>query len=255
MNNFSATGIISEMFSSIQGEGLLAGLRQVFIRFHGCGLGCSYCDTPATRMGESPEFCHVENVPGSGDTATISNPVSLATVVEIISTWTRQFTKAHHSISITGGEPLQQGTTLALWLPHLQRLLPTYLETNGVLVDELKKCIDYLNFISMDFKIPSATGLAGMWGEHRRFLVVAAKKTVSVKTVISSVTPAEEIRKTAEIISSIDADIPLFLQPLTGRDGKVAIAPEKVLRLQETAAALLSNVRVIPQIHKFMNVL
>ncbi|HPX77174.1 MAG TPA: 7-carboxy-7-deazaguanine synthase QueE, partial [Methanobacterium sp.] len=37
---------ISEIFSSIQGEGKLVGRRQVFIRFSGCNLTCNYCDTP-----------------------------------------------------------------------------------------------------------------------------------------------------------------------------------------------------------------
>lgn len=37
---------ISEIFHSIQGEGLRAGERCVFIRLHGCSLRCSWCDTP-----------------------------------------------------------------------------------------------------------------------------------------------------------------------------------------------------------------
>ncbi len=36
---------ISEIFYSIQGEGLLAGRPSVFIRLAGCPLRCNYCDT------------------------------------------------------------------------------------------------------------------------------------------------------------------------------------------------------------------
>ena len=36
---------ISEIFYSIQGEGLLAGRPSVFIRLAGCPLRCKYCDT------------------------------------------------------------------------------------------------------------------------------------------------------------------------------------------------------------------
>ena len=44
---------ISEIFYSIQGEGLLTGVPSVFIRTSGCNLRCRWCDTPYTSW--SPE--------------------------------------------------------------------------------------------------------------------------------------------------------------------------------------------------------
>ena len=38
----------SEVFHSIQGEGLLSGVPSVFFRTSGCNLRCWYCDTPYT---------------------------------------------------------------------------------------------------------------------------------------------------------------------------------------------------------------
>ncbi len=38
--------LISEIFHSIQGEGLLAGMPSVFVRTSGCNLRCNWCDTP-----------------------------------------------------------------------------------------------------------------------------------------------------------------------------------------------------------------
>src|SRR5574340_79297 len=37
--------LINEIFHSIQGEGPWSGHPSIFIRFSGCNLSCSFCDT------------------------------------------------------------------------------------------------------------------------------------------------------------------------------------------------------------------
>ena len=39
---------VVEVFSSIQGEGVCLGHRQIFVRLGGCNLHCDYCDEPDT---------------------------------------------------------------------------------------------------------------------------------------------------------------------------------------------------------------
>ena len=39
-----ATARVTEIFSSLQGEGPLMGERHLFIRFEACHMACAYCD-------------------------------------------------------------------------------------------------------------------------------------------------------------------------------------------------------------------
>ena len=49
--------LISEIFYSVQGEGILTGVPSIFIRTSGCNLRCRWCDTPyASWKPEGTEF-------------------------------------------------------------------------------------------------------------------------------------------------------------------------------------------------------
>ena len=85
---------IAEIFHSIQGEGLLAGVPSIFIRTSGCNLRCHWCDTPyASWKPEGPEM-------------------SIGEILKKISGW-----DCNH-IVLTGGEPM-----IAPDLPELATVL------------------------------------------------------------------------------------------------------------------------------------
>ncbi len=130
---------ITEIFHSLQGEGKYTGAAQVFVRFFGCNLRCRFCDTPHALGGPLARFQEYS-------TGEVLN--------EIQGLWKKDC----HSVSVTGGEPLEQADFLKELLPQLQaRGQKVYLETNGVLVEELAGVIDHVDIVSMDFKLPSST--------------------------------------------------------------------------------------------------
>jgi len=239
-----------EVFSSIQGEGMLVGCRQVFVRMAMCNLACSYCDTPYAPQ----QSCRVEDAPASGNFRNLPNPVSLETLYNILHGWERQLPGLHHSISLTGGEPLVQATVLGEWLPALRRLLPIYLETNGTLAAELEPLLPFIDWISMDIKLASQSGVPTPWQEHCNFLALAREKECQVKAVIGEETPKREVEAVARMVEDVAADVPLILQPLT-RDGRIAISPRALIDLHTAAARYHSATRVIPQSHRFIGLL
>lgn len=243
---------INELFSSIQGEGMLAGKRQIFVRLTGCNLDCSYCDT---EFGKS-KTANIESGPGSNAFFSFPQPMLFQKLIDIISDWNVQLPGAHHSVSFTGGEPLLYAESLVSIFPEIRKTLPIHLETNGTMplaLGLVKSCLDY---ISMDMKLPSTAGCTEqLWDNHERFLREAHGHNVSVKAVVGNSTSNAEILKVCEIISNVDRNTPLFLQPLTLIDGTIGIDVRHLLSLQETASSHLPDVYVIPQMHKLLGAL
>ena len=249
------TSPISELFSSLQGEGLLLGERQVFVRFSGCNLRCAYCDTPASRT--PPLLTRVERTPGAQDWEEMPSEMTPTQVADLVRRLLRPQPGLHHSVSLTGGEPLLYSPFLAELLPLLGDLgVRSYLETNGTLVDELAQVIAHLDFISADIKLPSSTKQPPLWGMHERFLITMAAhedpaRLDFLKTVITADTTPEEIERASRLIAGINPTLPLILQPVTPTGPHLhPPTTQQTLALQAIAKQHLSTVRVIPQVHK-----
>ena len=249
----SDTANVVEIFSSIQGEGVYVGYRQIFVRFFSCNLECAYCDTPKSLS--EVRTCLIERTPGEGDFYHLPNPLDIKTLNDIISSF-EAVPGLNHSISLTGGEPLLQGKFLGKWLPQLSQNFKIYLETNGTLYNELKDIIDYIDIISMDIKLPSAALIEPEWDRHLRFLKIARQARLFVKIVLSAETADGEFMRALDMLADIDMNIPLILQPVTpyaGVQGK--LSSKRLLNFHLMARRRLNDVRIIPQTHKMMNLL
>jgi|GEM_PF-20442 queuosine biosynthesis protein QueC len=227
--------VITEIFSSMQGEGIFAGSRQIFVRFKECNMECDFCDTPNKSSGKEYQ------------------PAQLMREVMLLD----KKNGPHHSISLTGGEPLLYADFLKKLLPSLKELgFKTYLETNGTLPEKLRGIIDFVDIVAMDFKLPSSTRSGSYWAEHLEFLRIASAKKVFVKAVVTLDTKKSDIGQTVESIRKIDVNIPLIIQPATPVKKDDKVIPETRLR-EFSEFALNSGIkysRVIPQMHKALGI-
>lgn len=243
------TAHITEIFASIQGEGLYAGRPHTFVRFCGCNLNCSYCDTPAARDRQKP-FCSVEKTPGHGDFAYMQNPLAVEDVVEAADML------GSRDISLTGGEPLLQVDFLVKLLPALRgKGYRVHLETNGTKPDEILKLAGQIDVVAMDFKLPSSAAAGDFFESHARFLKATRGAKVFAKVVLDGNVTDAEMRKCAEIIANAGKPVALIIQPITpAADSPAPPNLARLMALHKLASEIVDDVRVIPQIHRLMGI-
>lgn len=244
----SCSGHLREIFSSIQGEGLLVGCRQIFVRFLGCNLRCSFCDTPESQQMKGE--CRVQETPDLFQFRTVENPLTVEDAVAFIRSLNLL---DHHSVSMTGGEPLLQSDYFKELAARLKREgAAIYLETNGTLPDKLPDCLDLIDIIGMDWKLPSSTGERGCPREHVQFLKQGAEKDLFVKIVVTDATKPCELKEACARISEVRPGTPLIIQPVTEVERARPPSAEFLLQLHSVAQRHLRHVRVIPQMHRLM---
>ncbi|MEI8345052.1 MAG: 7-carboxy-7-deazaguanine synthase QueE [Candidatus Omnitrophota bacterium] len=233
------TAPVSEVFSSSQGEGLLLGVRQIFVRFAQCNLSCDYCDEvssghrwPKTQSFDAKrllrKICRLEAARGP-----------------------------HHSVSLTGGEPLLHRDFLEDFLPMLKRAgFKVYLESNGTLPSVMERLVCYCDYLAMDVKLASSSGHRGWLKTHRLFLRTALPiRQVFVKAVLCASTPFREVLACARMIRGVDAAVPLVLQPQSSGAGPEPRAWKKALDdFYPRLTGELRQVRVLAQMHKIWGI-
>ncbi len=218
---------IAEIFESIQGEGIYTGVRQVFVRFFGCNLTCSYCDTELTTFRE----------------------YSVAGLMEALAAF-----RDYHSLSLTGGEPLCQAEFLQIFLSRFKKVdNRVYLETNGTLVHELVKVLDFIDIVAMDMKLPSSGSGVPWWKVHEEFLSLAKDKDVFVKMVVTDHTLPQDMLAARDVIRRVKPDVPVVLQPEWGGDSE-ALYLRMMAFQRDLADVGIINVHLRPQAHKLAGI-
>lgn len=174
---------VSEIFASVDGEGVRTGMLTSFIRLNGCNLRCNYCDTDYALQMQPPNML-------------------LADILAKVQAY------AYPRITLTGGEPLIH--------PHVRELLEALsaagyevnIETNGAVALD-----NFLNlpgvFFTMDWKCPDS-------GVHRLMrrenLALLTERDV-LKFVVSSQRDLEEFLT----VYNLNLPCKYYVSPVWGR--------------------------------------
>ncbi len=225
---------ISEIFSSLQGEGTHLGERHLFLRFESCNIHCEYCD----ELGK----------PGYD--------FDLDSVVESLIKLDQEL-GPHPYVSLTGGEPLVYVSFLKPLLPRLKEIgFKIYLETNGILWKALEQVISLTDVVAMDVKPASVTKERSFLKEHAAFLKIALQKETFIKMICSKEIDLDEFRELCTTIGRVSEEVPLILQPISGEiEGHEDSELMRLLgELQVIGLGILKDVRIVPRLHKILKI-
>ena len=227
---------IIEIFSSFQGEGLLIGERQIFVRFAGCNLNCNYCDTNDSKSEKSGK---------------------LMTPQEVTEEIKRLITPDCKTISFTGGEPSLYPDFISEVSKNFD--LNIMLETNGTLPDNID-LIDKLDIVSLDIKLPEH--FDGDFDEEVLLneiksvnLLMSKSINVYCKVVILPSTKIKSFKEVVEKLSeniSNKSNLKIIIQPSSPL-GEWKDINFKLFEFSEIVGQYF-EVLTIPQIHKILDI-
>ena len=154
----AAKAPLVEIFDSFQGEGRFVGTRMVFVRTATCPLRCLYCDTPNSYV--APAQASVRFGVRDGREP---NPVTAERAAQLV----KQVAQATPApgrpvrVSLTGGEPLAFPDFVREFGRAIRELgMRLHLETAAVDPDALAKCVEQVDHLSADWKLPETLGPA-----------------------------------------------------------------------------------------------
>ncbi|MCR5202127.1 MAG: putative 7-carboxy-7-deazaguanine synthase QueE [Lachnospiraceae bacterium] len=208
---------VVEIFESINGEGMKSGELAVFIRFFGCNLRCTYCDTLYALEKDAP--------------------VTLMDEEEI---YKRVKETGIKNVTITGGEPLIQKDIEVLFRRLLKdEELFLEIETNGSVEVSPYRINDRITF-TLDYKLPGSGAFFAMEGKNFQNV----NKNDTVKFVVSDLMDLDTAHQKM-LEYKLIKNCNIILSPVFG-----SIEAETIVEYMKNKN--LNDVRLQLQIHKFI---
>ncbi len=232
---------LSEIFTSIEGEGILFGTKTMFIRFAGCHLKCYWCDTPYAleiKGGKKYSFPDAKKI--------IDDNLQPNT----------------YKVNFTGGEPLLQYEAvkeLARYIKEKNDKIFTYIESSCYDYNRFNEILPFIDICKVEFKMSDSNAVD--YKHHDNLInneleclkiAIQNKKLTYIKIVITSLTNISEFKGLIEkIFSKINkADLTGFIiQPTTSFNEP---SMKKLLEFYDIVYPFYNEVRVVPQLHKLI---
>lgn len=228
-----------EIFTSVEGEGILYGTKTLFVRLAGCPFTCFYCDTKESLPIDSGTEYNLEEACKLIDTNLINQT---------------------YKVNFTGGDPLLQYQAVAELAKHIQtKKIPTYLESSCFDSKKFDYVLPYIDIVKIEFKTKDSEFIDS---KHYEQLItnameclklsVASKKITYIKIVVSSKT---ELNDFTNLIQSIFNSISknqihgFVIQPTYGI---AEPSLDLLLKMYDIVYPFYNEVKVVPQLHKFM---
>ena len=229
---------VSEIFTSIEGEGIFVGKKTLFIRFSGCHLKCRWCDTKyALPLDSGTEY-------------------QMDEIEDLIIRELQPFT---YKVNFTGGEPLLQTDAVIKLADFIKKQtnLKTYIESSCFDSELFSKVLPYIDICKIEFKTDDSKVVENEVYDNLLFneikcleLAVESNKTTYIKIVVTNSTNLESFKNLVYSISKKikPSDILGFIiQPSHGVDQPTV---NKLLDTYDIVQPMFPEVRIIPQLHK-----
>jgi organic radical activating enzyme len=230
---------IFEIFTSLEGEGILYGTKTLFVRLAGCPFTCFYCDTKESLPLES------------GQEYEISDACSQIQ---------KHLQEKTYKVNFTGGDPLIQYEAVSELAKFVQsKKIPTYLESSCFDSKKFAHVLPFMDFIKIELKTEDSEFVDS---KHYSNLLensleclkisIKSKKPTYIKIVVSSKTSPNHL---AHLVSKIfeiadPKDLKGFIiQPTYGISEP---SLQQLLSFYDTVYPKYSEVRVVPQLHKLI---
>ena len=228
-----------EIFTSIEGEGILYGTKTMFVRLAGCPFTCFYCDTlDALPMDSGNEYA----------------------IEEACNLIEKNLEENTYKVNFTGGEPLVQSEGVLEMAKYVKsKNIPTYLESSCYDSKKFSQVLPFIDFVKIEFKTPEAKFVDA---NHYSKLIqnaleclkisVDSNKITYIKIVVSAKTELRDFKELLDKIFYIVSKKDLtgfIIQPTYGI---AEPSLEKLLKFYDLVFPFYNEIRIVPQLHKFI---